>query len=127
MIDELMEIARDCGLPQDEWKQICALLLAIEQYGREQHGAGFEAGLIADRIEETAQPQPESQDEYPSVKQKRLLGEARAMLAARGAKTEPSLSKQMLNTGYTPRDRKIECDKCGKLVSPQMMPLHECE
>jgi len=36
-----------------------------------------------------AQPeaQPEAQDEYPSVKQKRLLGEARAVLAAaKGAK-----------------------------------------
>ena len=31
-----------------------------------------------------AQPQPEAQDEYPSVKQKRLLGEARAVLAAKG-------------------------------------------
>ena len=33
-----------------------------------------------------AQPQPEAQDEYPSVKQKRLLGEARAVLAAKGTK-----------------------------------------
>jgi len=32
------------------------------------------------------QPQPEVQDEYPSVKQKRLLGEARAVLAAKGTK-----------------------------------------
>jgi len=30
--------------------------------------------------------QPEVQDEYPSVKQKRLLGEARAVLAAKGTK-----------------------------------------
>jgi len=34
-----------------------------------------------------AQPQPEAQDEYPSVKQKRLLGEARAVLAASRGKT----------------------------------------
>ena len=42
------------------------------------------------------------------------------------AQPQPSLSQKMLAAGYTPRDRKIECDECGKPVSPQMMPLHEC-
>jgi len=40
--------------------------------------------------------------------------------------SQPSMSQQMLSAGYTPRDRKIECDECGAKVSPQMMPLHDC-
>ena len=42
------------------------------------------------------------------------------------AQPQPSLSQKMLAAGYTPRDRKIECDECGAKVSPQMMPLHDC-
>ena len=39
---------------------------------------------------------------------------------------EPSPSKKLLDAGFTPRDRKETCDECGKAISPQMMPLHEC-
>ena len=40
---------------------------------------------------------------------------------------EPSPSKKLLAAGFTPRDRRLECDECGAKVTPQMMPLHECE
>ena len=39
---------------------------------------------------------------------------------------EPPLSQKLLAAGFTPRDRKTECDECGEKVSTQMMPLHEC-
>jgi len=36
------------------------------------------------------------------------------------------MSQKLLDAGFTPRDRKETCDECGKAISPQMMPLHEC-
>ena len=36
------------------------------------------------------------------------------------------MSQKLLDSGFTPRDRKETCDECGKAISPQMMPLHEC-
>ena len=41
--------------------------------------------------------------------------------------SKDSLSQKMLAAGFTPRDRKETCDECGKPVSHQMMPVHECE
>ena len=63
---------------------VCVVVLraAIEQALADEYDRGFKAAIHA--VE--AQPHPEAQDEYPSVKQKRLLGEARAVLAAKGTK-----------------------------------------
>ena len=40
---------------------------------------------------------------------------------------QPSLSKRLAAAGFTRRDTRIECDECGKKVTPQFLPIHKCE
>jgi len=37
-----------------------------------------------------------------------------------------SLSRRLAAAGFTRRDTRIECDECGKKVTPQFLPIHEC-
>jgi hypothetical protein len=39
---------------------------------------------------------------------------------------QPSRSKRLADAGFTRRDTRIECDECGKKVTPQFLPIHEC-
>ena len=40
---------------------------------------------------------------------------------------EPSAWKRLRDAGFTRRDNRIECDECGKKITPQFLPIHECE
>ena len=40
---------------------------------------------------------------------------------------EPSLTRRLHDAGFTRRDDRIECDECGKKITPQFLPIHECE
>lgn len=37
-----------------------------------------------------------------------------------------SLSQRLREAGYTPRDNRIECYRCGLKFSVLMLPIHEC-
>ena len=93
--ERLRDLQADAVMPLigpllDAW-ECCSQSVREEHPGLDKHlrrinRAMEDAGdaLPSELDDLKAQPQPEAQDEYPSVKQKRLLGEARAVLAAKG-------------------------------------------
>ena len=79
------EVRINTLIPRDEaWPQ--ANEDALQEWNRRAQPEPHWANEGHVGMAHGGQPQPEVQDEYPSVKQKRLLGEARAVLAAKGTK-----------------------------------------
>lgn len=37
-----------------------------------------------------------------------------------------SLSQRLRDAGYTPRDNRIQCERCGLRFSVHMLPIHKC-
>ena len=38
----------------------------------------------------------------------------------------PTRSAALRDAGFTPRDRRLACDECGRLFTVQMLPVHRC-
>ena len=49
-----------------------------------------------------------------------------ALAALRAALAEPTLTQQMTDAGFTPRDNRLTCDECGGKFTRQMLPIHKC-
>jgi len=104
-------------------------------------GANQENSRWKQHMAETAQPQPEASELRICARRVLIAWDGTVLPKSRDSLMqermedlrvaldfeEPSPSKKLLAAGFTPRDRRLECDECGKSISPQMMPLHECE
>lgn len=49
-----------------------------------------------------------------------------AIDALKAALAEPTLTQQMTDAGFTPRDNRLTCDECGGKFTRQMLPIHKC-